>query len=181
MEHVELLKDQFVDYSGKDHYFIIAAISEDFPCECDVITSDGVNADLVGSVSKGLKLGLSICNPEDTFIEKVGICKALGRAKQSDPVVFVSHKGLINTTMVRALLKQEAEYLKANPEKYITGYADAKARFEKCKEMEGIKNGFTEVEKIIVDNIAKNPKFLDNVNTYLNWINKQKKCIKQLE
>jgi len=173
MEHVELLKDQFIDYSGKVHHFVIAAVSEELPCECDVITSD--EADLIGSVSKGLKLGLSICNPEDTFVEKVGVCKALGRAKQSDPVVFVSYKGLINTTMVRALLEQEANYLKANPEKYIVGYADAKARFEKYKEIEGIKNGFTEVEKIIVDNAIKNPKFLDNINTYLSWINKQKR------
>jgi len=173
MEHVELLKDQFVDYAGRSHHFILAAISEDFPCECDVITSGGVEADLIGSVSKGLKLGLSICNPEDTFIEKVGICKALGRAKQSDPVVFVSYKGLINTTMVRALLEQEANYLKANPEKYITGYSESKERYLKKQEMEKVKSNFTEVERIVADGLQKNPKFLDNVNKYLEWVKRQ--------
>lgn len=179
MEHVELLKDQFVDYAGKTHYFVIAAVSDNFKKDINVVATEGLNLGVVGHVEKGVRIGIAICNPEDKFVEKTGVCKAIGRAKESETVLYATNSGQVNTKVVRAFLEQESEYLKANPEKYIAGYADAKARFEKRQEIEGIKNGFTEVERIVVDNMTKDPKFLDNVNTYLNWVNRQKKCKKQ--
>ena len=41
--------------------------------------------------------------------------------------------------------------------------------------MEGLKENFSEVEKIVVEGVQKDPKFLDNVNTYLAWLNNQNK------
>lgn len=78
-------------------------------------------------------------------------------------------------------MEQEAEHLKSNPDLYIEGYNDSKARYLKRKNMEEMKENFSEVEKIVVDGVKKNPKFLDNVNTYLSWLKNQeqgKKCKK---
>ena len=44
--------------------------------------------------------------------------------------LYVSHSGMINTKMVRALLEQEAEHFVKDPGSYITGYNADKFRFE---------------------------------------------------
>lgn len=166
-EHVELLKDSFFDYEGKEHYFILAAVS----CDSD---SSVLEEALLG-IEKILKIGLAICNPDDVFDEKVGACTAIGRAKKSEPVLYSTISGIINTKMVRALLEQEATYIKNNPEQYIAGYSEAKERYEKRKKIEELKNNFSPIEKIIVEEVSKNPKFLDNVQKYLEYCQKHSK------
>lgn len=178
-ERVDVLKDSFVDYAGKTHYFVIAAVTNDLMNEEGqvplIICPDGIEANWVGTVEKGIRIGVSICNPEDEFVEKVGVLKAVARARNDQPVLYVTDPGYINKTLVEAFLKQEAEYLKSNPDTYIEGYNDSKERYLKRKKMEGLKENFSEVEKIVVEGVQKDPKFLDNVNTYLNWLNNQNK------
>lgn len=178
-EHVDVLKDSFVDYAGRTHYFVIAAVTNDLMDEEDqvplIIHKDGAMVDVVAIAEKGIRLGVSICNPEDQFVEKVGVLKAVARARNSETVLYVTDPGYINKTLVEAFLKQEAEYLKANPDVYIQGYNDSKERYLKRKKMEGLKENFSEVEKIVVEGVQKDPKFLDNVNTYLAWLNNQNK------
>lgn len=184
-QYVEVIKDSFVDYAGRTHQFVIAAVCDSFENEHSdalmVMQPVGTAFDVVGYVEKGIRLGVSICNPEDEFNEKVGTLKAIARAKNSGVAIYASDRGYVNTTLVRALLQQEAEHLKSNPDMYIAGYNDSKARFLKRKSMEELKENFSEVEKIVVDGIKKDPKFLDNVNTYLSWLKNQeqgKKCKK---
>lgn len=190
--YIEVIKDSFVDYAGKIHHFIIAAVSKEFD-PCIVInTKDIDNAqniqefidifkDPISVVCKGVSIGISICNPEDEFNEKTGICKAVGRANQADIALYATIDGYINTTLIKAFLQQEAEYLKKYPEKFIIGYEEAKARYLKNKSMEEMKDNFSSTEKIIVEEVQKNPEFLDNVTTYLTWLRNQengKKCKK---
>lgn len=171
MEHVEVIKDQFTDYAGKVHYFMIAGVSIEYEEIVSVYDCyDGSEAD----INKGLHIGISICSPEDTFDEKIGALKAIGRAKKSVAALYATNPGYINSKMVKALLEQEAEYLKQNPELYIKGYADSKERYLRNKEMNEIKDNFTEIEKTIVNEVQKDSKFLDNVNKYLDWIKRQK-------
>ena len=178
-EHVDVLKDSFVDYAGRTHYFVIAAVTNGLVNENDklplVVHQDGINLNCLGIVKKGIRIGVSICNPEDEFVEKVGVLKAVARARNSQPVLYVTDPGYINETLVKAFLKKEAEYLKSNPDNYIQGYNDSKERYLKKKKMENLKENFTEVEKIVVEGVQKDPKFLDNVNTYLAWLNNQNK------
>ena len=181
--YVEVIKDSFVDYAGKTHHFIIAAISDnlektygDTPI---VVVPQGLCSETIGFAEKGIRIGISICNPEDKFDEKVGTLKAIARAKRSNIALYASDKGYINTALVRAFLQQEAEYLKNNPEQYITGYEDSKSRYLKRKSMEEMKENFSSTEKIIVEEVQKNPKFLDNVNIYLTWLNNQKNGCKK--
>ena len=127
-----------------------------------------------------MQIGVSICNPVDKFSEKVGVLKAVARAKNSEIALYAAHPGQMSDNLVRTYLAQEAEYIKENPEKYIKGYNDAKARFLKHQEMEQVKENFTDIEKVIVEGVKKDPAYLDNVQKYLDYLNKQtKKCGKQ--
>ena len=191
-EHVEVINDSFVDYAGKTHYFTIAAVSSMLPRngkelgidgsedsavthEVAIYVEDYGTDDYLCDVTKALRLGISMCNPTDEFNEKVGALKAIARARENEPALLSIDPGTINTRVVRALLEQEAEYLKHNPENFIEGYADMKARYEKRKEMEAMAENFSETEKAVVAGIQENPKFLDNALEYLDWLKNQKK------
>lgn len=191
-EHVEVTNDSFVDYAGKTHYFTIAAVSSLLPRngkelgmdshmdntvthEVAVYVEDYGTDNYLCGVTKALYLGISMCNPTDEFDEKVGALKAIARARENSPALLSVDPGTINTKVVRALLEQEAEYLKHNPENFIEGYADMKARYEKRKEMEDMAENFSETEKAVVAGIQENPKFLDNALKYLGWLKNQKK------
>lgn len=121
---VAFVTDKFVDVNGVEHPFVICAVSQeienagvfhgtiDYPEHFDEVP-----------VVKALSLGYAICNSvEDTFDEKIGRSIAEGRAlKYVDKVLFTTASGLINTTSVEAILKQESEFLKNNPELYVKG------------------------------------------------------------
>lgn len=173
---VEVIKDSFADYAGRVHHFVIAAISETFEVSPMVVVADDpMSASQIGAVKKGIRLGVAICNPEDTFDEKVGVLKATARAKNSEISLYSSERGQINSKIVRAFLEQEAEYLKNNPEKYIKGYSDSKERWLKNEHMKEVGKNLTDVEKVIVEGVQKDSKFLDNVKEYLKWLNNQSK------
>ena len=191
-EHVEVINDSFVDYAGKTHYFTIAAVSSLLPCnskelgmdsledntvthEVAIYIEDYGTDDYLCTVTKALRLGISMCNPTDKFDEKVGALKAIARARENEPSLLSVDPGTINTRVVRALLEQEAEYLKHNPENFIEGYADMRSHYEKRKEMEAMAENFSETEKAVVAGIQENPKFLDNAFEYLCWLKNQKK------
>ena len=188
-ERIETITDFFIDFKGEEHYFVIAAVSKMLPTRTGQLDNNpmvdeyapvyyevneyiddggGINGYL-GVVSKALYLGVSICNPIDEFNEKVGIAKAIARAKNSDPSVFVTKPGLINTTMVKALLEQEAQYLKNNPGLFITGYEAARKKYMDQKEMESIEDNFSDIEKQVVEHTKNNPNFLDNILKYFGW------------
>lgn len=174
IKHTEVITDSFVDYKGLTHHFVMAAISVELENSPLVLDKDEFGPIALGEVKKCVKIGLAICNPEDEFVEKIGALKAIGRAEKSEPVLYTSYTGMINTKLVKALLEQESNYLKNNPEKYIIGYSEAKDRFLKNKEMNELKENFSDLEKTVANKLEENPKFLDNVQTYLTWINNQK-------
>ena len=184
MNNEIVLKDKFVDYAGKEHQFIIAAtkvaLKNTDSCSTFVVELTNGTGEGLGNVQVGLQIGVSICNPVDEFSEKVGTLKAIARAKNSDIALYAAHPGQMSDNLIRTYLAQEAEYVKKNPEKYIKGYNDAKARFLKHQEMEKVKENFTDIEKVIVEGVEKDPTYLDNVQKYLDYMNKQtKKCGKQ--
>lgn len=200
-EHVEVINDSFVDYAGKTHHFTIAAVSSLLPRttgemgndspvsnkDLDVIHEVGIYVEDYGTddylcdVTKAVRLGIAMCNPTDEFDEKVGALKAIARARNNKPTLLSVDPGTINTKVVRALLEQEAEYLKHNPENFIEGYADMKARYEKRVEMEAMAEKFSDLEKAVVEGIQGNPKFLDNAFEYLSWVKNQRKGKAQVD
>lgn len=190
-EHIETITSEFVDYKGEKHYFIIAAISQNFPKFLNIDKNSNnvkigndrtpvfyeVNEYIEGygtteysiSITKSLRIGISICNPVDKFNKSIGKAKAIARARMSDPVLFVKNAGLINSKVVRALLEQESEYLKNNPELLIKGYKESKLRYERNHQMVNLEKSFTPVERDIAEKLTKNPNFLDKVYDYIEW------------
>lgn len=64
-----------------------------------------------------------MCRPDDEFNETLGKTIAEGKAtKYRNHALYAVDAGLINETMVKALLQQEAEYFKINPGRYLAGY-----------------------------------------------------------
>lgn len=194
-EHVEVINDSFVDYAGKTHHFTIAAVSSLLPRttkemgnaspvyddslevvhEVGIYVEDYGTDDYLCNVTKAVRLGVSICNPTDQYDEKVGALKAIARARVNSPALLATDPGTINARVVKALLEQEAEYLKHNPDNFIVGYADMKACYLKRQEMKAMAENFSDLEKAVVEGLQKNPKFLDHVFDYLEWSKNQKK------
>lgn len=174
-QNVEILQDEFVDYAGKVHKFIIVGVSDVFLDSLDekelmVCTTE----DIVGRVPKCLRLGIAICNPVDEFDYNKGVRKALSRADKNDPALYASKNGYINSPMVKAFLQQEADYLKNNPENYIEGYNEAKERYLRNKSMTDLYNGLSESERNVVEEAKKDSNLIKKLSSYLTWFNNQK-------
>lgn len=166
MEHVEVIKDQFTDYKGEIHQFIVAAVStteEDWEVN---------NEEEFAQVYKVIKLGVSICNPRDEFDENKGVLKATGRARKSDPVIFTTVSGIIGKEVVQELLKQAALHIAKHPEDFINGYAEASKKYTEKLHIECLVDNLSPTEKIVLEECRKNPCFLDNVNEILSHYHK---------
>lgn len=159
-ERIETLKDKFIDYAGKEHWFVIAAVSTELEDDDEF--------------SKRLGIGYAICNCEDEFSDEFGRKLAIGRAKNRETALYSTHLGLINSKMVQALLEQEADYLKNNPEKYIAGYLAAEKKYNEMLEMDNLHDSFSDIEKSVTKNLQKDPTFLDKVKKYLTYWRKYK-------
>lgn len=131
--------DKFVDYAGVEREFILAAVSVPLPSDKtfvyipdpDSYTNTFYLTDIAASLEKYLFIGMSIRNPEDKYDEEIGKRIAVGKAlKGKGKQIYASHAGLINTKMVQALLEQEAEYFKRDPQSYIAGYRNAEKRWK---------------------------------------------------
>ena len=63
--------------------------------------------------------------------KRAGTEKAINRAKNNKkPALFATEHGYINSKVVKAMLEQEAHYVRTNPGKYIKGYNEAEAKFK---------------------------------------------------
>ena len=175
--YTTVIQDKFMDYAGKEHKFVVAAVSETFKEDerPDLVNVKGFDADVLGSVIKGVRIGIAICNPEDKYEEKAGVYRAVARAEESDYALLSISRGYINETVIKALLSSEASYIKNNPEQYIAGYAEMRDRYLKNQKMQEAEKNFTEIERIVAEKLEENPKFLDNVNDVLKWRANQKK------
>ena len=89
----------------------------------------------ISPVRKMLAIGVAVrCNRDKDLGlgEYIAYGKALRNAGSgTGHVMFVSHGGMINTKMVRALLEQEAEHFAKDPGSYIKGYNIDRDRYLK--------------------------------------------------
>lgn len=136
----QYLTDYFVDYAGNKRMFTLCAISIPLDADEDMMVGVvGTGADIKDCLvfDKQLKLGMAVQCPEDPADEELGKKIAYGKAvKYSDHVMAVTDAGMINTVMVDALLHQEAEFFKRNPESYIAGYKKKMFQYWKQKTIE---------------------------------------------
>lgn len=160
----EYLCDSFIDFKGDTHKIIICALSQS-PVKTDgdnlmVNWCDGINvdnsADIYHNVYRLLSLGVAICCPADvkSFSEEIGKKIALNRATNAIPKLVALEPGVINTPLVSAFLKQEMEFIKKYPEKFIKGYEEAKFKYEEKIQIENAIKSLSEEEYFIVKAIT---------------------------
>lgn len=161
----EYLVDSFVDFKGDVHQVVLCALSQS-PESIDsdslmVAWSDGEtvddSADIFHDVFRMVSLGIAICCPADkkVFSEEIGKKIALNRAEKEVPKFVSLFPGVVNTTLVRAFLSQEMEFIKKNPEQFIVGYAEAKERYNKKVNFEKTIENLSEAEATIVEHAMK--------------------------
>ena len=161
----EYLVDSFVDFKGDVHQVVLCALSQ-CPESIDsdslmVAWSDGEtvdeSADIFHDVFRMVSLGIAICCPADkkVFSEEIGKKIALNRAEKEVPKFVSLFPGVVNTTLVRAFLRQEMEFIKKNPEQFIVGYAEAKERYDKKVNFEKTIENLSEAEATIVEHAMK--------------------------
>lgn len=154
----EYIIDTFVDYAGVERRFIMAAISIDVSDTLCAAMTNLEDEYCVESINKCLALGLAICDPKDEFNEEIGKRIAKGKAlstKSRISTLYSSDKGLINSSVVKAVLKQESEYLKHNPGKYIKRYDKDKETFEYEARIEDLYQAMSEEEKNTVNVLSE--------------------------
>ena len=169
-DNAKFINDSFVDFAGKTHYFTVVATSTNKKGTYIVNEESGY---CFPPVETEIHLGVSICNPDDPFAESKGITKATKRADNSPAILYITKKCYGTNGLINALLKREAEYIKKNPGKYIKGYDEARVRYFKRKRMENIENNLSDLEKSVIKEIESNPKFLDKIQEYIQWKEKQ--------
>ena len=169
-DSAKFINDSFVDFAGKTHYFTVVATSTNTKGTYIVNEESGY---CFPPVEIEIHLGVSICNPEDPFDGYKGITKATKRADNSPAILYITKKCYGTNGLIDALLKREAEYIKKNPGKYIKGYDEARIRYFKRKRMEDIENNLSDLEKSVIKEIESNPKFLDKIQEYIQWKEKQ--------
>lgn len=167
-----IIEDSFIDYAGKEHKFVIAIVK--IPLKGD--SSDYyVEGESIGTVNYALSVGVSVCNPIDSYDYETGFLKAVGRAYKSTPIMYSQYSGQFSESVMKEVAKMEIDYIKSHPEKYIKGYLATKDRYLELQKMENLEKSFTDIEKVIVENLKKDPHYLDNIQEYFKlWDGKKK-------
>jgi hypothetical protein len=143
-EVIESRVGSFKDFEGNIRQYVVVALSELLPEEYEVedgvwdtleypiLRSASYDEEVLDYITKRVSIGFAVCSATDKFNEKLGIEIATGKArKRPTGALYVTEPGMINSTMVNALLEQEMKYFEMNPGHAIAGYDHAKEVWDK--------------------------------------------------
>lgn len=120
---VDYKEGSFVDFEGKDHYFVVCAVLK----ECI----------MSGTPTRSLSFGVSFCNPIDKHNNELGKKIAYGRSvSNGNSNVLLGRAGLLNIETAKYIFNNEVAHVKQYPEQYSTSYAKAKEKYEKAKALD---------------------------------------------
>ena len=112
---VDYREGSFVDFEGKDHYFVVCAVLRE-------------------NIVRILSFGVSFCNPVDKHNNELGKKIAYGKSiSDRNTNVLVGRAGLLNIETVKYILDNEVNHVRQYPEQYSVSYAKAKDKYEKSK------------------------------------------------
>lgn len=152
MKRVEYIVDSFKDYTGVEREFVMAAVS--IHGEFDVTINE--DYDDINNDDKVLSIGIAVCRPGDVFNEALGKKIAEGKAmKYRKHALYATDAGLINETMVKALLQQEADYFKVNPGRYLAGYDRDAEKYRTATKIENYIDSLEGEAKVAFDYLVK--------------------------
>lgn len=117
---VDYREGSFVDFEGKDHYFVVCAVLRE--------------RTIRENVTRILSFGVSFCNPVDKHNNELGKKIAYGKSVSArNTNVLLGRAGLLNVEAVKYILDNETNHVKQYPEQYSVSYAKAKDKYEKAK------------------------------------------------
>lgn len=117
---VDYREGSFVDFEGKDHYFVVCAVLRE--------------STIRENVTRILSFGVSFCNPVDKHNNELGKKIAYGKSvSDRNTNVLLGRAGLLNIEAVKYILDNEINHIKQYPEQYSVSYAKAKDKYEKAK------------------------------------------------
>ena len=117
---VDYREGSFVDFEGKDHYFVVCAVLREITIR--------------ENVTRILSFGVSFCNPVDKHNNELGKKIAYGKSvSDRNTNVLLGRAGLLNIEAVKYILDNETNHVKQYPEQYSISYAKAKDKYEKAK------------------------------------------------
>lgn len=174
-ERVEYRVDSFVDFTGMERKFVMAAVSQECDASISEFFQEAGYMDECES-SKRLSIGVAACRLEDEFNEEIGKTIALGKARRSiGHALYSTDLGLINRGVVNALLDQEVAFFKQCPGKYLKGYDAAKAIYEEGRKMVELEASLSDEERTCLDTLltSKNDR-VDVIYDIYNYYQSQK-------
>ena len=119
---VDYREGSFVDFEGKDHYFVVCAVLKE-----NIV---------LGNPTRILSFGVSFCNPVDKHNNELGKKIAYGKSVNvKNTNVLMGRAGLLNIETVKYILDNEVNHVRQYPEQYSVAYAKAKEKYEKTKEL----------------------------------------------
>lgn len=117
---VDYREGNFVDFEGKDHYFVVCAVLRE--------------STIRENVTRILSFGVSFCNPVDKHNNELGKKIAYGKSvSDRNTNALLGRAGLLNIETVKYILDNEVNHVKQYPEQYSVSYAKAKDKYEKAK------------------------------------------------
>ena len=117
---VDYREGSFVDFEGKDHYFVVCAVLRE--------------STIRENVTRILSFGVSFGNPVDKHNNELGKKIAYGKSVSArNTNVLLGRAGLLNVEAVKYILDNETNHVKQYPEQYSVSYAKAKDKYEKAK------------------------------------------------
>lgn len=117
---VDYREGSFVDFEGKDHYFVVCAVLKE--------------STISKVLTRVLSFGVSFCNPVDKHNNELGKKIAYGRSiNVKNTNVLMGRAGLLNIDTVKYILDNEVNHVKQYPEQYSVAYAIDKEKYEKSK------------------------------------------------
>lgn len=117
---VDYREGSFVDFKGKDHYFVVCAVLRE--------------STISENPTRILSFGVSFYNPVDKHNNELGKKIAYGKSiRDRNTNVLLGRAGLLNIETVKYILDNEVNHVKQYPEQYSVAYVKAKYKYEKAK------------------------------------------------
>lgn len=146
----------FIDFKGEEHFITVCALSRSIRRDSEGLCVVNCYSDFVCDINRVVSVGVSICNPVDTQNFSLGEKIAKNKAMhETAPTLYTECCGIVTDQLLEALAKQEVEYVKQNPNKFIKGYNDAWKRWEKRKATREALANLTSEEKQMIELINK--------------------------
>lgn len=149
MKKVVFKEGTFIDFKGNEREYTMCAVSLPIS-ESD----DNAGCDEV----KQLRLGIAVRGEGDEYMRGIGMTEAEKKAMENPfNIMRSTTTGVINQSVVEAILEQEGKFFEQNPGKYLATYSSDKQEWEDEQEAKAIYESLPEEAKKVHNYLVTAP------------------------